>query len=186
MKLLTIFGPNAVGKMTVGQELAKITGLKLFHNHMTIELVANFFNYSTPEGKRLVKLFREEIFKAVAESELDGMIFTYLCAIDLQEDWDYLKNLTDIFESRGAELYYVELAADFKVRLERNKSPNRLEHKPTKRDIKWSEAAMKRTEKIYRLNSYDGEIKFKNYIKIDNTDIEPDVAANIIKEMFSL
>ena len=44
MKLVLIFGPQAVGKMTVGQELAKITGLKLFHNHMTIDLVSNFFH----------------------------------------------------------------------------------------------------------------------------------------------
>jgi shikimate kinase len=34
MKFVLIFGPQAVGKMTVGQELAKITGLKLFHNHI--------------------------------------------------------------------------------------------------------------------------------------------------------
>lgn len=186
MKLVIIIGPHAVGKMTVGQELAKITGLKLFHNHMTIELIANFFNYGTDEGKRLVKLFREEIFKSVAASDLDGMIFTYMCAIELQEDWDYLKNLTDIFETRGAELYYVELEADYAIRLERNKTPNRLEHKPSKRDIEWSESAMIRTENKYRLNSYDGELTFTNYIKIDNTDIEPDVVAEIIKERFNL
>ena len=47
MKLVLLFGPQAVGKMTVGQELAKITGLKLFHNHMTIDLVSNFFDYGT-------------------------------------------------------------------------------------------------------------------------------------------
>ena len=41
-KLVLLTGPQAVGKMTVGQELAKITGLKLFHNHMTIDLVSNF------------------------------------------------------------------------------------------------------------------------------------------------
>ena len=40
MKLILIFGPQAVGKMTVGQELATLTGLKLFHNHMTIDLVS--------------------------------------------------------------------------------------------------------------------------------------------------
>ncbi len=39
MKLVMIFGNLAVGKMTVGQELAKITNFKLFHNHMTIEPV---------------------------------------------------------------------------------------------------------------------------------------------------
>ena len=32
MKLVIIFGPHAVGKMTVGQELEKISDLKLFHN----------------------------------------------------------------------------------------------------------------------------------------------------------
>ena len=35
--LVIIFGPPAVGKMTVGSKLSKLTGLKLFHNHMTIE-----------------------------------------------------------------------------------------------------------------------------------------------------
>ena len=37
MKLVFIIGDAAVGKMTVGQELMKITDLRLFHNHMTIE-----------------------------------------------------------------------------------------------------------------------------------------------------
>ncbi len=37
MKLLIIAGDCAVGKMTVGQELAKISDLRLFHNHMMIE-----------------------------------------------------------------------------------------------------------------------------------------------------
>lgn len=39
MSLVIIFGPQAVGKMTVGHALEDITDLKLFHNHMTIELV---------------------------------------------------------------------------------------------------------------------------------------------------
>ena len=33
MKLVLIIGDGAVGKMTVGQELTKITILRLFHNH---------------------------------------------------------------------------------------------------------------------------------------------------------
>ena len=37
MKLIFLIGAGAVGKMTVGQELAKITPLRLFHNHMIIE-----------------------------------------------------------------------------------------------------------------------------------------------------
>ena len=47
MKLIILFGPPAVGKMTVGQELEKITRLKLFHNHMSLELVNQFFDFGT-------------------------------------------------------------------------------------------------------------------------------------------
>jgi len=45
MKVLFLIGNAAVGKMTVGQELIKITGLRLFHNHMTIEPVIERFGY---------------------------------------------------------------------------------------------------------------------------------------------
>ena len=43
MKLVFLFGDAAVGKMTVGQQLTKITDLKLFHNHMSIEPVLEIF-----------------------------------------------------------------------------------------------------------------------------------------------
>ena len=62
MKFVMIIGPQAVGKMTVGQELAKKTSLKLFHNHMTIELLEPLFGFSS-ELWQLSDLFRYEIFK---------------------------------------------------------------------------------------------------------------------------
>ncbi len=55
-------GPPAVGKMTKGQELEKLSGYKLFHNHVTIEMVVPFFSYGTPEG-------RPEEFKTIATHE---------------------------------------------------------------------------------------------------------------------
>ena len=186
MRLVIIFGPHAVGKMTVGQELDKITELKLFHNHMTIELVANFFSYSTEEGKRLVALFRKEIFEAMAGSDLDGLIFTFMWALDSQEDWDYIYKVAKIFTDKGADFYFVELEADFDIRIERNKTPNRLYHKPTKRDLEKSEDRFRRIEEKYRLNSNECEIPFEKYIKINNTGLEPEVVAKMIKEHFIL
>lgn len=62
MKFVLIFGPQAVGKMTVGHELEKITDLKLFHNHMTIELLAPYFGFSRDMWK-LVGKFRQYIFE---------------------------------------------------------------------------------------------------------------------------
>lgn len=186
MKFVIIFGPHAVGKMTVGQELMRLTGLKLFHNHMTIELVNPFFEFGTQEGSRLVTLFRQEIFEAMAKSDQKGMIFTYMWALDRQEDWDYVKSVTGLFENHGAEIYYVELAADRDVRLVRNKTENRLLNKPTKRDLAASEQRFIRTEEKYRLNSLPGEIPFENYIRIDNTDLAPEAAAEMIQRRFNL
>jgi len=181
MKFILIFGPQAVGKMTVGQELEKITELKLFHNHMTIELLEPFFGFSS-EMWRLSNLFRIELFKSVSVSDLEGLIFTYVWAFDQQEDWDYVDNICEIFESKGAAIYFVELEAELNERLERNKSPHRLEHKPTKRNIEKSENELKNTMEKYRLNSYEGEIKKENYIRINNTNLNAMELAKLIKE----
>ncbi|PEW02995.1 shikimate kinase [Bacillus cereus] len=186
MKFIIIFGPQAVGKMTVGQELAKLTDLKLFHNHMTIDLVSPIFDYSTNEAKRLVSLFRNEIFEEVSKSNLYGMIFTYVWAFDLQSDWEYINHIVRIFESKGGTVYFVELEADLDERLERNKSPHRLEHKPKKRDIEWSEKNLKDTMEKHRLNSLNGEIEKEEYIKINNTHLSAKEVAIMIKDKFRL
>ena len=186
MKFIIIFGPPAVGKMTVGQELAKITGLKLFHNHMTVDLVSHFFSYGTPEGKRLVKLFRKKIFESVSKSDLYGLIFTYVWAFERQSDWDYVEEICNMFELRGAEVYLAELEADVQTRLERNKTPNRLACKPIKRDFAFSERDIIDSFTLHRLNSNPGEIKRKNYIRIDNTSLSAQEAARLIKVTFDL
>jgi len=186
MKLVIICGPQAVGKMTVGQELAKRTGLKLFHNHMTIELVSNFFSYNTKQGKRLVDLFRNEIFKEVAKSNLKGIIFTFTWAFDQKEDWDYVENIKNIFQKKENEFYLIELEANLETRLKRNKTENRLRNKPTKRDLEWSEKELLQSEEKYRLNSLPGEINEKNYLKINNDNILPKDVANLIKVEFNL
>lgn len=185
MKFVLIFGPQAVGKMTVGQELQKITELKLFHNHMTIDLLAPIFGFN-PEMWRLVNLFRKEIFESVAKSDLKGLIFTYVWGFDLQNDWDYVNEVCEIFESRGGTVYFVELEADLEERIERNKSPHRLEHKPTKRNVEWSEKELKETMDKHRLNSYEGEITSGQYIRINNNNLSPEEVAKIIKEKFNL
>lgn len=186
MKFVLLFGPQAVGKMTVGQELEKRTGLKLFHNHMSIEMVAPFFSYGTEPGKRLVKRIRQAIFEEVACSDLDGLIFTYLWSFDRQADWDYVEHICRIFEAKGGIVCFVELEADLDIRLERNKSPNRLKHKPTKRDIAFSERDLRSKAATSRLNSLDGEIRRENYIRINNTALSPEEVAGMIKQRFSL
>lgn len=185
--LVIIIGPHAVGKMTVGQELAKITGLRLFHNHMSIELVRKLFKHSEPEWRELNLTIRQKVFEQFATGDFPGLIFTYMCDFDMQSEFDYLMGIIDLFKKNGAKCHVVELCADFDVRIERNKSENRLLHKESKRDIEWSEAEMRKTSSEHRLNSLDGEsLPFESYIKINNTNLEPKNAARIIKDRFAL
>ncbi len=181
MNLIVIIGSGAVGKMTVGQELMKITDYRLFHNHMMIEPVIEIFGKF--DGSVVSKL-REDIFDAFMKTDYTGMIFTFMWAFDMQSDWDYIKGVADRFEATGGTVYYVELVADRAVRIERNKTENRLKNKASKRDIEASEGRMIREETKYRLESLEGEIPFKNYIKIDNTNLEPNVVARMIKDRF--
>ncbi|WP_033542271.1 AAA family ATPase [Planococcus sp. CAU13] len=185
MKFVLLFGPQAVGKMTVGQELSKITQLKLLHNHMTIDLLEPFFGFE-PEMWQLSTKFREEIFNAFAKSDKYGMIFTYVWAFDQQEDWDFVEKVSAIFDAQGAEIFFVELEADLDERIARNKTANRLEHKPTKRDTASSEKEMLGSNKRFRLNSDENEIAAEHYLRINNTGINPKEVAVLIKEHFNL
>ena len=103
-----------------------------------------------------------------------------------QGDWDYIKEISDIFSNKGGEICFVELEADAEVRIERNKTEHRLAHKPTKRDIEWSEGELLNSLDKHRLNSNEGEIDSPNYIRINNTDLSPEEVAKMIKERFSL
>lgn len=171
--------------MTVGHELENITGLKLFHNHLTIDLLSPFFGFG-PETWRLSSLFRKEIFESFAESGSTGMIFTYVWALDLEEDWKFVDDICRIFESKGGVVYFVELEAALDERVNRNKTPHRLHHKPTKRNIEMSELELKTTFEKHRLNSHKGEITKDNYLRINNTNLDAKDVAQMVKKAFHL
>lgn len=183
MKFVFILGDAAVGKMTVGQELMKITDLRLFHNHMTIEPVIEIFGRY---DSKTINEMRELIFTNFAASDNYGMIFTLMMAFDQQSDWDYLEHIKEIFSPYGTEFYYVELIAPQEIRLQRNVTENRLKNKPSKKDIAVSNQRLINDDNNYRCVSYEGEIPFDNYLRIDNSDKSPDEVALLIKETFKL
>lgn len=186
MDFIIITGPQAVGKMSVGFELAKRTGLKVFHNHMTIEPVIRLFDFGSKEGQYLIHKFRREIFETMATSNEKGLIFTYVWAFNMESDHKYVQDIIDLFEKNGARVSIVELEADINERIKRNKTPLRLEEKPSKRNIKWSESDLINSMDQYRLNSLEGEIIHPNYIRINNTFKSPDEVSEQIIEYLNL
>ncbi len=182
MDFFIITGPQAVGKMTVGEELAFQRGYKLFHNHMTIDLLMKLFTYE--QARPLIVEFRKRIFEEFLNSEEKGLIFTFLWAYELQSDWDYINWLRELYKEHN--VYIVELYADIDTRLSRNVTENRLEKKWTKRDIEGSNYRLKETLKKHRVTSLDNEVTFDNYIKIDNTFLSPKEVVDKIKKEFIL
>jgi len=183
MKLLFLFGNTAVGKMTVGQELVKITDMRLFHNHIVIEPVLEVFGEF---NKNVMARLREVILEEFAASEHYGLIITFMVNFDSQPSWDYLARIRKIFEPYDTDFCYAELVASQEIRLLRNITENRLLHKASKRDIKASNQRLIDDDKKLRCVSNDGEFANENYIKIDNTELSANVVAKIIKERFSL
>ena len=183
MKLVILIGNAAVGKMTVGQELAKITGLRLFHNHMMIEPVLEIFGAWRPD---VTQRLRQVIFEEFAKTDHDGMIFTFMWAFDMPSDWEYIEWVKGISGLPDEDVYYVELIAPHEVRLQRNVSENRLHHKASKRNIADSNARLLRDDRNFRCVSLPGEITHPNYLRLENASIPPEEAARIIKAHFHL
>lgn len=177
MELIFIIGPQAVGKMTIGQEIEKRRDSKLLFNHQTIDLFANYLGYSQ-EAFRLSNETRLSLFRAFTESSTNitnGIIFTVVVDFSREEDMLYLEEISGLFTKVGGKVYFVELEATIEKRLERNVGENRLKMKPSKRNIEFSRKEILMSDEKYRLNSFPGEMEERfpdiPYIKIVNNDL---------------
>lgn len=182
MKLVLIIGDSSVGKMTVGQEITKITNLKLFHNHMMIEPVLEIFGSFNTEA---IKKLRDVIFDEFVKTDNYGLIFTFMWAFDHEADTAYVNSIINRFTNVGGEIYCVELVTNLETRLERNVTENRLKNKASKRDVDTSTKRLLSDGEKYRLVSYENELPFENYLKIDNTYLEATEVAKLIKDKFN-
>ena len=181
MKLLVLIGNSAVGKMTVGQELCKLTSFRLFHNHMMIEPVLEIFGQFRGD---IIQKLRHVVFEEFAKTDHYGLIFTYMWAFDMQSDWDYIESVKQIFGLPEEDIYYVELVAPQQVRLERNATENRLKNKASKRDVEASNQRLIRDDQNYRCESLPGEIPFPNYLRLETANLSPQETAASIKSHF--
>jgi hypothetical protein len=184
--LVFVVGPPAVGKMTVGHELAQRTGLKLFHNHHTIDLALRFFPFGTPPFQRLVGEFRRRILEEVAASDLPGVIFTYVWAFDDSRDAAAVEEWASIFRARDGRVLFVELEASQAERLRRNETEFRLAEKPFKRDLEQSRRQLRELDTKYQLNSKGAFDERPDYFRVDNTLLSAAEVAEKVIARFGL
>jgi hypothetical protein len=179
--LLFVVGPPAVGKMSVGQALTERTGLRLFHNHISIELALRYFDYGTPAFHRINGEIRRLVVEEVAASDLPGLVFTFVWAFNVPEEQAVIDEYAKPFRERGARVLFVELEATQTERLKRNATVSRLAEKPSRRDLDASRRDLLELDERYQLNSggtFDGR---QDWLRIDNTLLTPaDVAEHVV------
>jgi hypothetical protein len=176
MKLLILFGPPAVGKMTVGNIIEQRTDYKLFHNHAIMDSVMHIFGRGTPAEDRLSRGIREQVIDEAANSGIN-LIFTYVWNFSRDKGKQNIDAYKQLYESRGGSVCFVELIAPQEIRAQRAADPERYRvkaHAPTSDDIANEQQNVK----------YQSPSPFfypENYLQIDTTDKRPaDIAATII------
>ncbi len=134
----------------------------------------------------VVSRLRRVILEEFVKSDCEGMIFTYMWAFDMPSDRDYIQGVAKLFEENGADIYCVELVASQEIRLQRNRTENRLNNKASKRDLDFSTSLILNEDANHRLESREGEIPFANYMRIDNSRLSPEAVAKRVQECFEL
>lgn len=170
MKLIFIHGMPGVGKLTVGTELAELTGFKLFHNHLTVDLVTSLFEFGSQSFVELRERIWLNAFVQAAAANLEGLIFTF--AFEKTVGEEFLPNVVKSVEETGGEVIFVKLYC----------APAQLEARitnPTRQRF----GKLTSVDLFKQLNSagmFETPENVPNRLSIDTTFISPLEAANKI------
>lgn len=123
MKLIFLHGLPGVGKLTVGQELAKLTGFRLFHNHLAVDLIESVFEFGSPPFVELREKIWLEMFSGAVAAKLCGLIFTF--AHDRTVGSGFIEKTREVIESSGGEVLFAELRCSAEELERRIESPSR-------------------------------------------------------------
>jgi adenylate kinase len=175
VKLIFLHGLPGVGKLTVARELAKLTGFRIFHNHLAVDLVESVFEFGSLPFVELREKIWLEVFSRAVAANLDGLIFTF--AFDRTVRRSFIENTREVIESSGGEVLFVELRCSTEE-LER-----RIEHPSRQRFGKLS--SVERFRELKEAGAFvDPGIPAERLI-VDATELSAsDVASLIVSKLW--
>ncbi len=170
MKLIFLHGMPGVGKLTVARELSQLTGFKLFHNHLTVDLVSALF----PFGSEPFIILREQIWLAAfAEAARNSvsLIFTFSPERSVRER--FIEDAINIIAGAGGQVIFVELTCASE------EVESRIEDVSRKKFGKLSSVEQYRTLQAEGVFQFP---KLPNGISLDTTNQPPAESAKQIRE----
>jgi len=167
MKLIFIYGLPASGKLTIAHELASITGYKLFHNHLVVDLLLSVFEFGNPEFVALREELWLSVFEQAALSKLPGLIFTFAPEATVRPS--FMEELVRRVAAVGGEVDFVELTCPLDELKRRMGGPSRHHHK------KLTSVAL--FEQLLAEGSFDASNMPKPKLSIDTSEVTPARAA---------
>src|SRR5579859_1510487 len=126
MKLIFLYGLPGTGKLTIARELSALTGYKLFHNHLTVDLLLSVFEFGSEPFVEL----RESIWLSVIEeaaASLPGLIFTFNPENSVRQS--FISETVQKVSARGGAVEFVEVVCDPNVLESRIDTAERRNHK---------------------------------------------------------
>jgi len=111
-RLIFLYGPPAVGKLTIAQILVQEYNLRLLDNHVSLDPALRLFEFGTPELDELVTRLREELVGAAARAALD-VVSTLVYGHPI--DRDHVARIVGAAEAAGASVTRVQLLAKRRV-----------------------------------------------------------------------
>jgi adenylate kinase len=123
VKLIFLHGLPGVGKLTVARELAKLTGFRVFHNHLAVDLAESVFEFGSLPFVELREKVWLEVFSRAVAANLDGLIFTF--AFDCTVRGSFIENTRRVIEASGGEVLFVELRCSTEELERRIEHPSR-------------------------------------------------------------
>jgi shikimate kinase len=175
MKLIIIYGPPAVGKLTVANEVAKRTSFRVFHNHLSIDAILPIFEFGSQPFFRLVELIRVETIAEAARENVD-LIYTFCYAKGLDEM--HVEKISNAAKENGAEVHFVLLTCTTDELLRRVVAEDRKRfRKATTVEM------MNQFLETYELRE---PVPYGETLTIENTDLSPEDAGDMIIDHFGL
>ena len=175
MRLVFVYGPPAVGKLSVATELAARTGFKLLHNHLTIDLVAAVFPFGSDLYKRLINHIRRDLIAECAREGVD-LIFTFVYSA--HEDDDLVADLIEPARGSGGTVLFVRLTCATTELLVRVQNQSRRVYRKLSDPDDLSA--------VLRRYNFGEPVPFGETLEIDTTNLPPAEAAARISDHYSL